>query len=182
MTIDIVVGDVLEVPADILISTANPWLNMSGGVNGAILAKGGDSIQAELHAHVTSTGSKSVQPGTVVRTSPGPLPFRHILHAVAIDPFYDSDVPLVRRTLQSAFRIAQGLGAQSLSMPMLATGYGHLTTEQFAEAFAFAVQEDWSPLRQVHVVFRSEEDAAIVRSALASTGASHAEDLGQPHV
>ncbi len=36
MKIIINVGDVLCVPADVLISTANPWLNLSGGVNGAI--------------------------------------------------------------------------------------------------------------------------------------------------
>jgi O-acetyl-ADP-ribose deacetylase (regulator of RNase III) len=36
MKIIIKVGDVLSEPADVLISTANPWLNLSGGVNGAI--------------------------------------------------------------------------------------------------------------------------------------------------
>lgn len=32
MQIQIKVGDVLQCAADVLISTANPWLNMSGGV------------------------------------------------------------------------------------------------------------------------------------------------------
>ena len=36
MKIDVVVGDVLRTPADVLVSTANPWLNLSGGVNGAV--------------------------------------------------------------------------------------------------------------------------------------------------
>ena len=33
INIDILVGDVLDVPTDVLISTANPWLQMTGGVN-----------------------------------------------------------------------------------------------------------------------------------------------------
>ena len=36
MNVVVTVGDVLDAAADVLISTANPWLNMSGGVNGAI--------------------------------------------------------------------------------------------------------------------------------------------------
>ena len=36
MNVSVGVGDVLDASADVLISTANPWLNMSGGVNGAI--------------------------------------------------------------------------------------------------------------------------------------------------
>jgi len=33
MDIQVKVGDVLDEQADVLICTANPWLNMSGGVN-----------------------------------------------------------------------------------------------------------------------------------------------------
>ena len=36
MNVVVTVGDVLDAAADVLISTANPWLNMSGGANGAI--------------------------------------------------------------------------------------------------------------------------------------------------
>ena len=36
MNVVVTVGDVLDASADVLISTANPWLSMSGGVNGAI--------------------------------------------------------------------------------------------------------------------------------------------------
>ena len=51
MQIHIQVGDVLEAAADVLISTANPWLNLSGGVNGAILSAAGPAIQ---HAPATN--------------------------------------------------------------------------------------------------------------------------------
>ena len=52
MRVSIIVGDVLNVPADILISTANPWLNLSGGVNGAIREAVGPELQTQLHSFV----------------------------------------------------------------------------------------------------------------------------------
>ena len=104
MQINIQVGDVLEVAADVLISTANPWLNLSGGVNGAILSAVGPTIQEELHAYLKSQGISAVPAGTVVQSNAGNLPFDCILHAVAIDPFYDSSVVLVRRNRRCRFR------------------------------------------------------------------------------
>jgi O-acetyl-ADP-ribose deacetylase len=68
--IDVIVkvGDLLNEVADIIISPANPWLNLSGGVNGAILARGGESVQAELRAYLRDSGKPAVEPGTVVLT------------------------------------------------------------------------------------------------------------------
>jgi hypothetical protein len=37
--ISVKVGDLLDEAVDVIISTGNPWLNTSGGVNGAILAR-----------------------------------------------------------------------------------------------------------------------------------------------
>ena len=98
MQIHIQVGDVLEVSADVLISTANPWLNLSGGVNGAILSAAGPVIQDELHAFLKRQGVSAVPAATVVQSQAASLPFRFILHAVAIDSFYDSSIELVPNT------------------------------------------------------------------------------------
>ena len=79
MNVVVTVGDVLDVAADVLISTANPWLNMSGGVNGAIHERE-PSIQSELRAHLQSLGQSAIPAASVVRTSAGALPFSHIIH------------------------------------------------------------------------------------------------------
>lgn len=163
--IAIKVGDVLEETADLLICPANPWLNLSGGVNGEMLRRDGRPIQEELRAYLRSLGKSSVQPGTIVVTSPGSLNVKKVIHAVAIDPFYDSSVDLVRTTVESALAAARQLGARTVVMPALATGYGHLSMEQFAEAFATATQADWSPVESLTVVVRTPENAAIVENA-----------------
>lgn len=125
MQINIQVGDVLEAAADVLISTANPWLNLSGGVNGAILTAAGPTIQEELHSHLNSLGLTAVPAGTVVQSRSANLPFKCILHAVAIDPFYDSSIAVVRETVVTALKMALDLGAKTISTPTLACRNSH---------------------------------------------------------
>jgi O-acetyl-ADP-ribose deacetylase (regulator of RNase III) len=166
--ISIKIGDLLDETADVIISTANPWLNMSGGVNGAILSRGGQSIQEELHTYLRTIAQSAVEPGTVVITSPGPLHAKQLLHAVAIDPFYDSSVELVRQTLERALSIAKGLEARTVAMPTLATGYGHLTMEQFSLGLAGAMDSDWTPIETLTVVVQKPENADLLRQFVGS--------------
>lgn len=162
------VGDVLAECAEVLICPANPWLNMSGGVNGEILRRGGASIQDELKSYLQAVGRSAVEAGTVVRTGSGPLPVKHILHAVSIDPFYGSSVELVRKTLEAALGMAQSLPAHTVSMPMLATGYGPLDARAFAVALSPLVSRDWGPVERLTVVVRRDEDAEIVQTCVSS--------------
>jgi O-acetyl-ADP-ribose deacetylase (regulator of RNase III) len=167
MKIHILVGDVLDTPADVLISTANPWLQMTGGVNLAIILRPrGEFVQAELQRHLQESGGRYVEPGTVVCTGPGSLPVKHILHAVAITPSYDSSVELVTQTLITALEQARRLGAKSASTPALATGFGPLSMEEFATAVKEAANRDWSPIETLKVVMRNEEDAQAVRDVI----------------
>lgn len=166
MKVQVTVGDVLDAAADVLISTANPWLNMSGGVNGAIRERA-PSVQTELHKHLESIGDAAVPAGTVVQTSAGELPFLHIIHAVAIDPFYDSSQQLVADTLTVAFQLAVSLNAKSVSLPTLATGYGPMSIDAFAFAFADAIPGQFD-VPTVTIVVRSDENAKIVDRVIAS--------------
>jgi len=168
MEIEVLVGDVLEVPADVLVSTANPWLQMTGGVNlQIILRPQGEFVQEELQRHLRAAGRRYVEPGTVVHTGPGSLPIKHILHAVSIDPSYGSSVDLVADAIGKALGMARDLKARTVTMPALATGFGPLSMEEFAEALCSAAARDWSPLEVLKVVLRQQEDADRVRAVLA---------------
>lgn len=164
MQVLVTVGNVLDVGADVLISSANPWLNMSGGVNGAIVEQCPE-MQEELHATLRSSGRSSVEAGTVVRTSAGRLPFSHIIHAVAIDPFYESSVDLVGKTLTAAFDLVVELEARTVSLPTLATGYGPLSVAEFGLAFADCVVGRYD-LDVVTIVVRTMENADAIRSVV----------------
>jgi hypothetical protein len=47
-------GDILDVPADVLVCSANVWLNLSGGVGGTILLRHGPAMQDQLHRWLAS--------------------------------------------------------------------------------------------------------------------------------
>jgi O-acetyl-ADP-ribose deacetylase (regulator of RNase III) len=167
MNVSVLVGNVLDVPADILISSANPWLQMTGGVNLAIILRPkGEDVHAELQTYLPSSGHRIVAPGTVVRTGPGSLPVQHILHAVAIDPSYDSSVELVANTLVTALTQARDLGAKVVSVPALGTGFGPLSMSDFADALKRALARDWAPLDLLKVVLKDEDAAETVREAI----------------
>ena len=167
MQIQVEVGDVLEVDADALISTANPWLNLSGGVNGAILSAVGSTIQEELHSYLQSQGVSAVLAGTVVQSKAGKLPFNCILHAVAIDPFYDSSIDLVRQTVASALDLAIKAGAKTISTPTLATGYGPMSIADFGTAVAPLANEPRFNGLSLTIVVRSEEHLSELSEAIA---------------
>jgi len=166
MNIVVTVGDVLKTPADVLISTANPWLNMSGGVNGAIHNRD-PSIQTELRDYLKSIDQSAIPASSVVRTSAGDLPYAHIIHAVAIDPFYDSSLEIVTNTLAAAFQLAVSLDAQTIAMPTLATGYGPITIKAFAHAFVDSVVGRF-PMKTVSIVVRTRENAQTINSVLSA--------------
>ncbi len=129
-------GDILEEPADVLICSANGYLNLSGGVGGEILRRCGDAMQKELHAHLAEKGIRCVKPGELVTTGGCGTRFRAVIHAVAIDVFYQASVEQVRQTVWDALERAAALDARSVALTALATGYGRMSMSAFAEAIA----------------------------------------------
>jgi O-acetyl-ADP-ribose deacetylase (regulator of RNase III) len=167
MKVEVLAGNILDVPADVLVSTANPWLQMTGGVNlGIILRPKGEDVYEELQRYLRSTGHDLVEPGTIVCTGPASLPVKNILHAVSIDPSYDSSVALVSQTIARALSQAKALDARTVTLAALATGFGPLSMEDFAVALRQALAQDWSPLETLKVVVKHEAEAAKIREVL----------------
>ncbi len=160
------VGDLLDEEADAILVSANTQLNLSGGVGGAILARGNEPVQRELHAWLATHGKHYVEPGSLVETSAGNLRARVLLHCVTVDGFYGSSVDLVTRTVQRALDRAIDLGCGTVAMPALATGYGPLTMSEFAQGLAAAIGIRGLPLERLTVVVRKEDDLADLQRLL----------------
>ncbi len=158
-------GNVLEEKVDVLICTANPMLNMSGGVNGALLQLGASCIQEELREYLRSLGQHWVPEGSVVQTSPGPLSHvKHVLHAVSINGFYESSIKLVAKTLSLALDKSAQLGAITVATPTLATGYGPLSVTDFAKAVQIVLAKRYLPVEELRIVVRKKEDVNLLLS------------------
>jgi O-acetyl-ADP-ribose deacetylase (regulator of RNase III) len=166
-TLTVKTGDILDEPADVLVCSANGQLRMTGGVNLAIFTRpGGEAVERELQEHLSRSGRAWVPPGTVVATGPGPLAVRYILHAVAIDPVYKTSVDLVRDTISAALRKAAELGARTVALTALATGYGRMSPEDFGEALRQAAASPFPPVAEVRVVVRKDSEAEAIRRRL----------------
>ena len=162
-------GDILDVPADVLVCSANVWLNLSGGVGGAILLRHGPAMQDELHRWLADRGLRHAPPGTVVATAPHGLAASAVLHAVAVDGFYDTTADRVRQCVADALRMAAERSARRVVLTALGTGYGRLPLAAFGRAIA----PPWGrptppPVEQVVVCVRRPDEADLLRTAVLS--------------
>jgi len=120
----IVLGDITRIAADAIGNAANSSLMGGGGVDGAIHAAGGPTVMAELRRRFPS----GTPTGTAVATTAGDLPARWVIHAVG--PRWGGgrsrEAELLGSAYRSAVRLADELGADSLTLPALSAGiYGY---------------------------------------------------------
>ncbi len=125
-------GDILDIPADALVCSANPFLTLSGGVGGAFLMRYGGDMQDALNRELALRGVRHVPQGTMLPMLPFASPYRVVLHAVAVDGLYQSTPDIVTKLLGVCLVEARKHKAKRIAIPALATGYGKLTLEQFA--------------------------------------------------
>src|SRR5215475_3687224 len=88
-------GDLLDVPADVLVCSANIYLTLSGGVGGAFLLRYGPAMQESLFQYLLDRNKSHVEQGEVVAMEPCGSPYRAVLHAVAVDGLYDTTPEIV---------------------------------------------------------------------------------------
>lgn len=151
-------GDLLDVPADVLVCSANVFLTMSGGVGGALLLRYGPKMQEELQHYLTGRGLRHVTRGEVIEVPPCGSPYRAVLHAVAVDGIYDSSPDIVAAVIQTSLSKASALGANTVALAALATGYGRLTMQDFAVALQQVGNLEYPPLKKVSIGLRSRTE------------------------
>jgi O-acetyl-ADP-ribose deacetylase (regulator of RNase III) len=160
------VGDILDVPADVLICSANVHLNLSGGVGGAFALRYGPAMQEALHGYLVRNGLRFVRRGEVIEMPPGGSPYRNVFHAVAVDAAYESSSDVVAAVLSESLRRAATHGARSAALTAVGTGYGRLSLREFAVGFGQIMGAAFPPLEQVVLGLRSAYDAQELRALL----------------
>jgi serine/threonine-protein kinase len=149
-TVTLEAGNIADVTADAIVSSANYQMKMRSGVGEALRAKGGDAIEAEAMRE----GERPL--GSAVATSAGDLAARHVIHAVSAW----NEVSCVGRATIRALLLSDELGHATLAMPALGTGAANVSMEMCASAMMTALR--WhlalggSRLRSVRVVLADE--------------------------
>ena len=150
-------ADIIETTADGLLCSANPFLNLSGGVGGAFNLKFGPAMQAELHEWLDHRRISNVKPGTVVFCGPNGSTFKAVGHAVAIDAFYDSSKEFLLEAYTTALTGFATRGCSTVSLACLGCGYGRIGTQLFIDAVHSLVQRSFPGIDTASFVTDEEE-------------------------
>ena len=133
--IKLVKGDITELAVDAIVNAANAHLQMGGGVAGAILRKGGSSIQDECDKiGFTPVGQAAITGG-------GNLKAKYVIHAVGPRMGEgDEDNKLLNATLNS-LKLAQKQGLSSIAFPAISTGIFGYPLDKCARSMLKATKE-----------------------------------------
>lgn len=141
--------NLLDEPADVLVSSANVSLNLSGGVGAELLGRYGDKMQRHLHGLLKQRTPHAAQRGEVIAYSGAEIPYKAILHAVAIDGWYQSSPQIITDISRKALGIAAALGGKKVAFTVLATGFGNFSLAQFADGIRPLLHEEIPPIEEV---------------------------------
>ena len=142
-------GNILDESADVLICSANVNSLLSGGVGADLLARYGNGMQQALLAQLLKREPHCVQRGEIVPYSGPEMPYRAVLHAVAINGWYESSPEVITDIVRRALKMAAERGARKVALTALATGFGRLTFAEFAEGIRPVLSESFPPLDKV---------------------------------
>ncbi len=163
-------GDLTEAAVDAIVNAANAQLAHLGGVAGAIVRRGGPSLQAESDAWVDQHGPAShTQPAL---TGAGKLPAKAIIHAVG--PVWhggaNGEPGHLRNAYAGALELAHAQGFRSVAFPSISTGIFGFPKEQGAHialqaALDFCAAHPASPLREIRFTLIDAETVEVFRRA-----------------
>jgi len=114
--LEILEGDITLLRVDAIVNAANADLKLGSGVAGAILKKGGPSIQNECDR----IGGTPV--GTAVLTGAGDLDVKHVIHAVGPRKGEGDEDRKLASAVRASLALADRHGLKSIALPAISTG------------------------------------------------------------
>lgn len=118
-------GDLTAANVDAIVNAANSSLLHGGGLAGAIVRNGGESIQHESSQWIQRHGQLPV--GSAMSTAAGALPCKHVIHTVGPNVSHlpaptPKHVQQLRSAVWNALVEADRLQLESIAIPGISTG------------------------------------------------------------
>ncbi len=163
--VEVVDGDITELPVDAIVNAANPSLLGGGGVDGAIHRAAGPGLLKECRAlGGCRTGGAKITGGYR-------LPSRYVIHTVG--PVWrggsEGEDGLLAECYHSCLRLAGERGLSSIAFPAIGTGAYGFPFKRAARIAVTAVLEvlpDTPSIGRVIFVCHGRDSAAIYRRIL----------------
>jgi len=164
--LELVKGDITELDVDAIVNAANSSLKMGGGVAGAILRKGGSSIQKECDR----IGYCPV--GGAVITGAGRLKARYVIHAVGPRMGEGQEDRKLEDATINSLRLAETKRLTSLAFPAISTGIFGFPKDRCADIMLRTtirhLSEGKTGLRRVVFCLFDDETYKLFEAKLAS--------------
>jgi O-acetyl-ADP-ribose deacetylase (regulator of RNase III) len=161
--LELMEGDITELDVEAVVNAANEELVLGSGVAGAILKKGGESIQAEC----TRIGGAPV--GTAVMTGAGDLIAKRVIHAVGPKMGEGDEDRKLSSAVRSALALADRHRLRSIAIPAISTGVYGFPVDRCARILLTEVHrylQGGTKLERVVVCLKGEDVFADFRKEL----------------
>ena len=127
-------------------------------------------MQEALFRYLAERNKKYVEQGTVIAMEPCGSPYRVVLHAVAVDGFYDTTSEVLAAVIKASLEQASQFSVHTVALAALATGYGRKPIEFFGHALESVIHEDFPLIQRVVVGVKQESDADQLRAVVPGLG------------
>jgi O-acetyl-ADP-ribose deacetylase len=168
-SLELIHGDITREMVDAIVNAANSGLMGGGGVDGAIHAAAGPSIDQECREIRDRQGP--LPAGEAVLTSGGRLAARHVIHTVG--PVWrgggHGEAATLARCYRNSLQLAASRGLSSVAFPAISTGVYGYPVQEAAEVALGTLREALlagSPVSLVRCVLFSEQAFELYQRVL----------------
>ena len=167
-TISVERGDISTFEVDAVVNAANTTLAMGAGVAGALKKRGGVVIEEE------AMRLGPVEIGEAVLTTAGNLTATHVIHAAVMGTDLKTDPETISKTTRAVLALAEKHRLNSLALPALGAGVGHVAPASSADAMLEVVishlKSGASTLKRVIFVLYQDEPYRVFVDTLKRLG------------
>ena len=149
-TLTLIFGDIAESKSDVIVSSDDNRITMSGGVSARILSLGSESIRKDAKKKLPA------QLGDVVVSSAGELQYqKYVFHCITLDREQRSEqnngliiTPeemqnyILQHSLDKCFRLLHALDLKSIAFPCIGTGAARIPLSKIASVMVDAIADN----------------------------------------
>lgn len=165
--IEVALADITTADVDVIVNSLCDRLHFGTGVSGTILYKGGHSIVEEIIKYESLSDHN---PGSVLITDAGELPFKAIYHAISSSCSEGSSSEILKSCTQKCLDFARKRHVESIAFPALGTGEMGFDIKEAAEILIESVIHDCATIggikRIVFCLLRPDGFTSFFREAV----------------
>ena len=162
--VEIMVGDLTEYPADVIVNAANTKLQHGGGLAGVISRKGGEIIQRESSQHIARHGQLDVGDAVLLK-GVGNLRCKAIIHAVG--PIWQkgkqNEEAYLAKAVVGSLSAAQKHKYTTIGFPAISSGIFGVPLDVCARAMFTGINRffEGNPQCSIKVIIMLHQDSHV---------------------